>query len=81
MFIIFISLLFFFIVSPQPVHAYLDPGNGSYILQMGIGLLLGIIASIKVFYKDISSFIAKKFQLKKANNTPASTTNEHSISE
>ena len=39
------------VLSPslRPAHAYLDPGTGSYVIQMSIGLLFGGIYSCKKF--------------------------------
>jgi hypothetical protein len=52
-------ILFFLFVLPEKTYAYLDPGNGSYLLQVALGMLFGALASIKVFSKEITSFITK----------------------
>lgn len=51
--IIFIGLFF-----PRPAYAYLDPGTGSYIIQLIIGAFLGGGYLIKVYWKEIKA----KFQ-------------------
>ena len=40
-----------FVLSPslQPAHAYLDPGTGSYIIQVTIGVLFGGAYAVKRF--------------------------------
>jgi len=52
---------FLFVIPPTRVHAYLDPGNGSYIIQLVAGGVLGIIVSVKIFYKQIAEFFKKIF--------------------
>ena len=42
-------------------HAYLDPGTGSYILQLVIASLLGISFAIKVYWGKIKTFFPKRF--------------------
>lgn len=38
---------------------YIDPGTGSYILQVAIAFLVGLAFSIKVFWKRISAFLRR----------------------
>lgn len=38
-------------------HAYLDPGTGSYILQMLAAAIVGALFTIKIFWTRIKSFI------------------------
>jgi nitrate/nitrite transporter NarK len=42
-------------------HAYLDPGTGSYILQMIVAGLLGAAFAIKLFWMRIKRFFADVF--------------------
>ena len=42
-------------------HAYLDPGTGSYMLQIAIGALLGGIFAIKHFWGRILLFLKHLF--------------------
>lgn len=39
-------------------HAYLDPGSGSFILQMLIAGLLGAIFTVKMWYAAVKIYIA-----------------------
>ncbi len=41
---------------------YLDPGTGSYILQIVLALLFGLGFAIKVFWKRIIAFISNLFK-------------------
>lgn len=43
------------------VLAYLDPGSGSYLIQILIAALLGGGFAIKAFWKQISGFFAGLF--------------------
>ena len=43
----------------QEAHAYLDPGAGSYILQILIASLFGALFMLKVFWGRIVGFFSK----------------------
>ncbi len=58
--IILLTLLAIFALSSQ-ARAYVDPGTGSYILQMVIAGLLGSLFTIKLFGKRIRAFLQKRF--------------------
>lgn len=55
------------IITPKNAYAYLDPGTGSFILQLLIATLIGTFFSIKLFGKRIVSFIKGLFSKKKVN--------------
>ena len=46
---------------PHTVHAYLDPGTGSYLLQLAIAAILAGLYSVKLFWKNIKSFFQNVF--------------------
>jgi len=46
---------------------YIDPGTGSYVLQIAIAFLVGLAFSVKVFWKKISLFLKKTFSPKDKN--------------
>ena len=58
---LFWFLLYLFLL-PNPAHAYLDPGTGSYITQLTIGFLAGILYLLKVNWRRILSLFKKIFQ-------------------
>lgn len=60
------SLLY--LVFPQRVYAYLDPGTGSYILQLAIAALLGGSVMIKIYWKKIRTYLANLFSKKQKDN-------------
>jgi hypothetical protein len=57
--IIILSVIFL-IAQPQNVYAYLDPGSGSLVFQVILASLLGVLFSIKTFWKRIISFFRKR---------------------
>jgi hypothetical protein len=53
-----LALAVFFVVLmfPTPAHAYLDPGSGSYFLQVALGVALGGLVSMKIYWKKVKSY-------------------------
>lgn len=51
---------------------YIDPGTGSYMLQIAIAFLVGLAFSIKVFWKKIAAFLRKMFGRKTRGGLDAS---------
>lgn len=51
------GLLFF--VLTHDAHAYIDPGSGSYILQLIIAGLLGAAFAVKIYWKRIKTFFSR----------------------
>jgi hypothetical protein len=58
--VVLVAVLLLAIVS-APAYAYLDPGSGSYLLQILLAGLLGALFTLKVFWKRIVSFFAQLF--------------------
>ena len=58
---IFVVLAVFYLVLTREVYAYLDPGTGSYILQLVIAGILGGLFAIKMFWFKIKSFFVNIF--------------------
>ena len=48
--------LFFLVFSVYDAQAYLDPGTGSYILQLILAGLFGTLFTVKIFWKRIKTF-------------------------
>ena len=56
------------LISPillQLAYGYLDPGTGSYILQLIIGGLLGGLFAIGLFWKRVTAFVKRIFKSQK----------------
>ncbi|MBI2196497.1 hypothetical protein HYU45_02675 [Candidatus Daviesbacteria bacterium] len=56
----FFFLIFIVLVFPPKAYAYLDPGTGSYFFQILIGIVIGGLVSIKIFWKKIKDFFNGK---------------------
>ena len=50
--------------SCSDAHAYIDPGTGSYALQIVLAVVLGGMFFIKTFFKRIAAFFQKLFSRK-----------------
>ncbi len=57
---VFFAALYMLVV-PQPAHAYLDPGTGSYILQIAAAALFGSLFALKVWWRQITGFVGGLF--------------------
>ena len=49
-------LIFYWLLFPPPTYAYIDPGTGSYILQVVIAGLLGALVSVRIYWARIKTF-------------------------
>lgn len=58
-FVLILVLGFSSLVIPV-ANAYIDPGSGSFILQMAIGALLGLSVTLKVFWGRIMSLFSRR---------------------
>lgn len=51
----FVGALALLLISTDAAYAYLDPGTGSFILQMILAGALAVGASIKLYWQRIKS--------------------------
>ena len=61
---IIVGLIIFFLTIPSIVYAYLDPGTGSYFLQLIAAAFLGGLFAIKLYWKKFKTSL-KIFFIKK----------------
>jgi hypothetical protein len=47
---------------PSVAHAYLDPGTGSYVVQLLIGTLLGGLFALGVFWRRVVASFKRLFK-------------------
>lgn len=59
---IILLLSFFTLLFYGQLFAYLDPGAGSYMLQLLIAGLAGALLAVKVFWNNIAQFLKKLFK-------------------
>ena len=45
----------------RPAHAYIDPGSGSYMLQMTMAGILAVVFSIKLSWQRLKAFASSLF--------------------
>ena len=55
------ALLLCMLVVPTPAHAYLDPGTGSFIIQILLATVAGIGYLVRVFWNGIKNFFTSLF--------------------
>ena len=51
---------FCWLLFPPPTYAYIDPGTGSYLVQVVIAGLLGVLVSLKFYWARIKSFLRER---------------------
>ena len=68
-----LALLSMSLLPEQSVLAYLDPGTGSFLVQLLIGGLVGALVFLKAYWTKIRSFFGRRNQ----NQTVASQEPEH----
>jgi len=68
--IFIIVMLFSILIFSQDAYAYLDPGTGSYIIQIFIAAIVGGLFIIKPFFNKIKGFFKKIFS-RGSNNDQA----------
>jgi Cu/Ag efflux pump CusA len=62
---LYLPLILAVVLFPSVTYAYIDPGTGSYILQVLAAVLLGGLFAIKMFWLHIKGFFLKFFTKKK----------------
>lgn len=62
--VFFYTLILLFIF-PSKIYAYIDPGTGSYIFQMILGVVLGGLFAAGIFWRKIKAFFKNLFSKKK----------------
>lgn len=60
--------LILYCTSPRPVYAYLDPGTGSYLLQITLAVLFGGLYVLKVFWGRVSGVLKSLIRRKKESS-------------
>ena len=69
---ILLFLLAYGILMPKAAFAYLDPGTGSFLLQMLIAGFFGFLVTIKSWWGFVAGYFAGLFARKPAKDTDES---------
>lgn len=64
------------LVFTQSAQAYIDPGTGSFILQLLVGSLLASLLALKMFWAQVKGFLAYVFHRKGPKNPDADVDQE-----
>jgi len=64
----FLLVAFFFTVSIERAHAYIDMGTGSLLLQMMAATFFGGLFTLKVFWGNITGKISRFLSIFKGAN-------------
>jgi membrane-anchored glycerophosphoryl diester phosphodiesterase (GDPDase) len=62
-----IFLLGLYLLSALNALSYIDPGSGSYVLQILIASVLGILTLIKIYWSKLKAFFVS-YLIKKPDN-------------
>ena len=55
--LVFVSLLLF--ASTGAAHAYVDPGTGSYVVQLLIAAIAGLAFALRIYWGRIKGFFSR----------------------
>ena len=55
----YITLFIWVTTFSQSAHAYLDPGTGSFILQLLIAGIMGALYTLKLYWYGVKAFVFK----------------------
>ena len=59
---ILLSLTLLLLALPSTAHAYLDPGTGSYVVQLLIGTVLGGLFAVGMFWRRVVASFKRFFK-------------------
>lgn len=51
------ALLFLLCITPGSAFGYIDPGTGSFVIQVLVGAVLGSLMALKIFWRRIVGFV------------------------
>ncbi|MDP7248285.1 MAG: hypothetical protein QGF00_01680 [Planctomycetota bacterium] len=63
------ALILYLYLAVREAHAYIDPGTGSYILQIIVAGLLGAAYALKLYWTKVWLFLTNKLSSSKSSST------------
>lgn len=64
--LMFLWSLMALVATCLPAHAYLDPGTGSYVVQVVLASVLGVAFAVKTYWLNLKTFLASLFSPKQS---------------
>lgn len=58
------------LIATAPARAYIDPGTGSYLLQIAVAGLMGAVFALKLSWARVRSFARGLFAHNQAQDCP-----------
>lgn len=55
------ALVFTLLGTARPAHAYVDPGSGSFILQMLVAGMLSVAFTVRQYWAQLRAFARRLF--------------------
>ena len=56
-----LAVMLLYLAFPSFAYAYLDPGTGSYIFQLILAGLVGLLFAVKIYWRRITTFFTGLF--------------------
>lgn len=56
----FVAVFLFISALSGEVHAYLDPGTGSMIIQLVLGGVVGALTIVKLYWRQLKHFVLRR---------------------
>lgn len=57
------------VISPEPAHAYIDPGSGSYVIQVALASVFGFLFVLKSYWVSLKTMVARMFAKPQQNES------------
>lgn len=68
--LLFLATFLAFLGPGQPAYAYLDPGTGSIMLQMLLGIFAGVAVVGRLYWDKLKSFFRRDPTSSKSDSPP-----------
>jgi hypothetical protein len=65
----FFVFFVFYLLLNKDIYGYIDPGSGSYIIQILIAAMVAVSFTVKIFWRKIKQFFKQIFSKKEKNNS------------
>lgn len=49
------------LIFARPAYGYIDPGTGSFVIQVLLGTALGCLLAVKMFWRQLKGFVKRLF--------------------